>query len=66
MAEDKFKDNWETSKGKARERWGKLTEEDLEQINGQRDKLVVRLQKLYGFEREEAEAQVKEWEGMRF
>lgn len=66
MAEDKFKDNWETSKGKARERWGKLTEEDLEHINGQRDKLVVRLQKLYGFEWEEAEAQVKEWEGMRF
>jgi uncharacterized protein YjbJ (UPF0337 family) len=59
-------DNWRESKERARKRWVKLTDEDLEHVSGQRDKLVIKIQKLYGIPREEAEAQVKEWEGLRF
>ena len=65
MSENQLKGDWETSKVEARKRWDKLTEEDLNEIEGQRDKLVLRLQKLYGLEWEEAEAQVLEWEGTR-
>lgn len=65
MTENQLKGDWKEARGKAQERWGKLTEEDLEEINGQRDKLALRLQKLYGIDREEAEAQIREWEGVR-
>ncbi|MFO8049741.1 MAG: CsbD family protein [Desulfosudaceae bacterium] len=65
MTENQLKGDWKETRGKAKERWGKLTEEDLEEINGQRDKLALRIEKLYGIDREEAEAQIREWEGVR-
>jgi uncharacterized protein YjbJ (UPF0337 family) len=48
---------WKQSKGKFREKWGKLTDDDLQTIAGKRDQLVGRLQERYGIVREEAERQ---------
>ncbi len=48
--------------GQARQQWGKLTDDDLEQIGGHREELVGRVQERYGIEREEADRQVSEWE----
>lgn len=49
-------------RGKVREQWGKLTEDDLDVIAGRRDQLVGLLQRRYGLTREAIEAQVAEFE----
>lgn len=59
---DQVSGNWKTFKGNVKEQWGKLTDDDLMQINGQRDQLVGRLQERYGIVKEEAERQIKDWE----
>jgi uncharacterized protein YjbJ (UPF0337 family) len=51
--------NWKQVKGAIKERWGKLTDDELETIAGQREKLVGVLQGRYGQTREEAEARVE-------
>jgi len=61
MNADQIKGNWEQIKGEVKLRWGKLTDDDLAQIKGQRDKLVGKLQEAYGMTREEAERQVNNW-----
>lgn len=62
MNEDTIKGNWKQFKGKVKEQWGKLTDDDLDVINGQRDQLVGRIQERQGIARDEAERQVKTWE----
>jgi uncharacterized protein YjbJ (UPF0337 family) len=54
--------NWKQFKGKVLEKWGDLTDDDLDRIAGRRDNLVGHIQETYGIAQEEAEAQVKEWE----
>lgn len=54
---DQVEGVWKQSKGKFREQWGKLTDDDLEVIAGKRDQLIGRLQERYGIAREEAEKQ---------
>ena len=61
MNEDVLKGQWLQLKGKVRERWGKLTNDDIDQIQGRTQQLVGRIQERYGIAREEAERQVKEW-----
>ena len=61
MNSDQLKGNWNILKGKARQKWGKLTDDELEQVAGNRDELVGKIQKEYGIAREEAEKQVDEW-----
>jgi uncharacterized protein YjbJ (UPF0337 family) len=56
---DQIEGNWKQFQGKIRERWGKFTDDDLEVIRGQRDKLVGKLQERYGMAREEAEHQLQ-------
>lgn len=53
--------NWNTFKAKARQKWGKLTDDDMAQIRGRREELVARLQKRYGDSQEEIERHVDEW-----
>jgi uncharacterized protein YjbJ (UPF0337 family) len=53
--------NWNTFKAKARQKWGKLTDDDMEQIRGRREELGARLQKRYGDQRDALERQVDEW-----
>jgi len=49
------------AKGSVRERWGKLTDDDVEIISGQYDQLIGKLQERYGIAREAAHKQVDEW-----
>ncbi|HUK36106.1 MAG TPA: CsbD family protein [Vicinamibacterales bacterium] len=61
MNEDTLKGQWMQLKGRAREKWGKLTSDDLDVIQGRAEQLVGRVQERYGINRAEAEKQVKEW-----
>lgn len=45
---------WTEMRGKAREKWGKLTDSDLDEIAGKKDRLIGRLQQRYGYEKEKA------------
>jgi uncharacterized protein YjbJ (UPF0337 family) len=55
---DQIRGNWNQAKGELKVKWSKLTDDDLTRIEGERDKLVGRLQELYGYSKEEAEEQV--------
>ena len=59
---DRIEGNWKQFKGKAKEKWAKLTDSDLAYVNGQRDQLLGRIQERYGIAKDQAERQVKEWE----
>lgn len=52
---------WKQVRGKVRERWGRLTHDDLEVIGGRWDQLVGKIQERYGITREQAERQVDEF-----
>ncbi|PWC13283.1 hypothetical protein B4923_08700 [Brenneria roseae subsp. americana] len=62
MNKDQTSGNWKQLKGKAKEQWGKLTDDDLKIIEGKRDQLVGKIQERYGYEQEAAEKEVKDWE----
>lgn len=62
MNKDTFEGNWKQFKGKVKEEWGKLTDDDLDIIDGRREQLVGRLQERYGLEKSAAEKQIKEFE----
>lgn len=55
---DIIKGKWNQLKGEARIQWGKLTDDDWDQIAGNKDKLFGKLQEQYGWTREEAEQHV--------
>jgi uncharacterized protein YjbJ (UPF0337 family) len=57
-----LKGKWNEYKGKAKERWGKLTDDELERVEGQRDQLVGLVQQEYGRSREQAEKELDQWE----
>ncbi len=59
---DIIQGKWKEVKGQAKEKWGKLTDDDLDRIEGQRDQLVGRVQQKYGVAKDEAERQVKQFE----
>jgi uncharacterized protein YjbJ (UPF0337 family) len=59
---DRVKGNWKQVKGKFREKWGKLTDDDLDVIEGQREQLAGRLQNTYGIAKDEADRQIAEFE----
>ncbi len=60
---DQIAGNWKQMKGRATEQWARLTDDDLTLVNGKRDQLIGRVQERYGIAKEEAERQVKDWEG---
>jgi uncharacterized protein YjbJ (UPF0337 family) len=59
---DQIKGNWTQFTGKAKEKWGKLTDDDWTVIEGKRDQLVGKVQERYGLAKDEAEKQVAEFE----
>lgn len=63
---EKLKGSWTTTKGAVKEQWGKLTDDDLLEIEGRRDQLVGKIQTRYGISKDEAEAQVSSWEVRRY
>lgn len=58
MNSEQFRGQWTQIKGEVRKQWGRLTNDELEMIAGERDKLVGKLQEKYGISKEEAERQV--------
>ena len=61
MADPYIKGQWNELKGRVKERWGELTNDDLDRMEGRRDQLVGKIQERYGIAREAAEKQVNDW-----
>jgi uncharacterized protein YjbJ (UPF0337 family) len=55
---DQIEGNWKQFKGKVKEKWGQLTDDDLEQAAGRRDQVIGCLQKRYGWQRDQAEREL--------
>ena len=53
--------NEDIIKGKAKEKWGELTNDDLDIIEGKRDQLAGKIRKKYGRTKEEAEKEIDDW-----
>jgi len=53
--------SWKQLVGKVKEKWGKLTDDDLTAVAGKRDQLAGRLQERYGYEKEQAERELDEF-----
>ena len=62
MNNDKIEGNWKQVKGKIKEQWGKLTDDDIDVIAGKRDQLLGRIQERHGIAKDEADKQVREFE----
>jgi uncharacterized protein YjbJ (UPF0337 family) len=58
---DQIAGNWKQFKGTVKEKWGKLTDDDLEVIEGKKDQLIGRLQERYGYTKEQAEKELNSW-----
>lgn len=61
MNKDQLEGNWKQFKGKIKEQWGKLTDDDLDVIAGKKDQLLGKIQERQGLAKEEAEKQFEEW-----
>jgi len=62
MNKDEVSGNWKQFKGKVKEQWGNLTDDDMTVIEGKRDQLVGKVQERYGYAKDQAEKEVKDWE----
>ena len=61
MNSDQVEGKWKQLKGSAKEKWGKLTDDDLNVIAGKQQQLEGKIQEKYGITKEEAAKQVREW-----
>lgn len=61
MNSDVIKGNWKQFKGEVQKQWGKLTDDDLDIINGEKEKIVGKIQERYGYARDKAEKEYDEW-----
>jgi uncharacterized protein YjbJ (UPF0337 family) len=59
---DVIEGNWKQVKGKVKQQWGRLTDDQLVMVSGKRDQLVGKIQEIYGIARDDAERQVRDWE----
>lgn len=59
MNRDRLEGNWLQLKGKIKERWGKLTDDDLNMLEGKTDILIGKLQEHYGLTKEQAENELR-------
>ena len=62
MNKDTFKGNWKQFKGNAKKKWGKLTDDDLDVVEGNADILAGKIQERYGITKDEAKKQIDEHE----
>jgi uncharacterized protein YjbJ (UPF0337 family) len=58
---DQMEGKWKQVKGSVKTRWGKLTDDDLDVIAGQKDQLVGRVQERYGIAKDQAQREVDDW-----
>ncbi len=61
MSQDMLKGAWKQLRGNVKKQWGKLTDDDLMQIDGNKDMLVGKLQQRYGYSKVQAEADYDRW-----
>jgi len=61
MNKDIAQGKWRQMKGEVKRKWGMLTDDEIDQIEGDSEKLAGLVQERYGRSREEAEDEVKEW-----
>jgi uncharacterized protein YjbJ (UPF0337 family) len=64
MNSDQLQGKWKQVKGAVKEKWGKLTDDDIDVIDGKSDQLVGKIQERYGIARDVAQKQVDEWDQM--
>jgi uncharacterized protein YjbJ (UPF0337 family) len=62
MNQDRIQGRWKQLKGRVREQWGRLTEDDFDVIAGRRDQLLGRIQQRHGLAREDAVRDAGEWD----
>jgi uncharacterized protein YjbJ (UPF0337 family) len=58
---DRVEGNWKQMTGKVKEQWGKLTDDDIAQINGNREQLEGKLQAQYGYTKDQVKKNVDDW-----
>ena len=58
---DRIEGNWKQFKGKAKQKWAELTDDDIEGLKGKKDELVGKIQERKGIARDKAESEVNEW-----
>lgn len=61
MNNERFEGSWHQFKGKVKEQWGKLTDDDLDVIDGKREHLLGKLQERHGLTKDEAETHFANW-----
>ena len=61
MNKDQLEGKWKQMKGRAKEKWGELTDDDLDEIKGRQQVLVGKIQERYGPDREAATKAVDSW-----
>lgn len=61
MNSDQFEGKWKQLKGSVKQRWGKLTDDDVTALSGKKDEFVGKIQERYGITREQAEREADEW-----
>src|SRR5277367_4600025 len=61
MNSDQLEGTWDVVKGKIQKQWGKLTNDDLDVIEGNRKEIAGRIQQRYGYAKERAEREVDDW-----
>jgi uncharacterized protein YjbJ (UPF0337 family) len=61
MNTDVLEGKWKQLRGKVREEWGELTDDELDQIAGRRDQLIGKIQEKYGYTRDTAEREVEDF-----
>jgi uncharacterized protein YjbJ (UPF0337 family) len=58
---DRISGNWKQFTGRVKEKWGKLTDDDLSAINGRRDQLEGKIQERYGYAKDQVRKDVDDW-----
>ena len=58
---DRIEGNWKQFKGQAKRKWGELTDDDLDKLEGRRDELIGKIQERKGIARDKAEEEVNRW-----
>jgi uncharacterized protein YjbJ (UPF0337 family) len=58
---NRIEGNWKQFKGAAKQRWGKLTDDDLKVIEGRRDQLEGKLQQRYGYAKDQIHKDIDDW-----
>jgi uncharacterized protein YjbJ (UPF0337 family) len=61
MNRDIAEGKWKQIKGVLRDKWGKLTDDDYDQVAGKRDRLIGKIQERYGYAKDQAEREVDGW-----